>query len=96
VYAGLDNFFKQNRVDAAFEPTSASYTLLNAGIGTTLKLGAQQLRLYVSGSNLTNKRYYDALSRLKPGRLDQTNPDLGVYNMGRNVTFGVFLPFNIK
>jgi iron complex outermembrane receptor protein len=95
-YVGIDNYFKQNRVDATFETPTASYTLLNAGIGTTVKLGSQPLKIYVSGYNLTNKRYYDALSRLKPGRLDQTNTALGVYNPGRNITFGFFLPFSIK
>jgi iron complex outermembrane receptor protein len=96
ISVGIDNYFKQNRIDATFETPTSSYTLLNAGIGTTFKLGTQQLKVYVSGYNLTNKRYYDALSRLKPGRLDQTNLDLGVYNPGRNITFGFFLPFNLK
>lgn len=93
---GIDNYFKQSRIDPTFETPTGSYTLLNAGIGATFKLGAQKLKLYVSGYNLTDKRYYDALSRLKPGRLDQNNPALGVYNPGRNITFGFFLPFNIK
>lgn len=95
-YAGLDNYFKQNRVDATFETPTASYTLVNAGIGTTIKLGAQQFKIYVSGANLTNKRYYDALSRLKPGRISQDNLNLGVYNPGRNITFGFYMPFNLK
>ncbi|WP_345955384.1 TonB-dependent receptor [Mucilaginibacter sp. PAMB04168] len=95
-YVGVDNAFKQTRIDPTFETPTASYTLLNAGIGTTIKLGKQELKLYVSGANLTNKRYYDALSRLKPGRLDQTNTNLGVYNPGRNITFGFFMPFSLK
>ncbi len=96
VSAGLDNYFKQSRIDATFETPTNSYTLINASIGTTLKLGAQPLKLYVTGSNLTNKKYYDALSRLRPGRLSQEDPTYGVYNPGRNITFGVYLPFNIK
>ena len=95
-YAGLDNYFKQNRIDATFETPTDSYTLINAGIGTTIKLGAQHFKLYVSGANLTNKRYYDALSRLKPGRISQDNLNLGVYNPGRNITFGFYMPFNLK
>ena len=95
-YVGVDNYFKQSRIDAEFETPTDSYTLLNAGIGTTVKLGKQPLKIFVSGANLTNKRYYDALSRLKPGRLDQTNLSLGVYNPGRNITFGFYLPFNLK
>jgi iron complex outermembrane receptor protein len=93
---GLENFFKQDRIDATFETSTAGYTLLNAGIGTTLLMGKQPLKLSVSASNLTDLKYYDALSRLRPGRLDQSNPTFGVYNTGRNITFGVYLPFVLK
>lgn len=93
---GLDNFFKQNRIDPTFETPADSYTLINASIGTTLHLGSQQLKLYVSGYNLANKRYDDALNRLRPGRLSQEDPAYGVLNPGRNITFGFYLPFNIK
>lgn len=93
---GLDNYFKQNRFDDTFETGTDSYTLLNAGIGTTLRLGPQHLKVFATASNLTNKRYYDALSRLRPGRLSQEDPNFGVYNMGRNITFGVYLPLRIK
>ncbi|MCJ8208722.1 TonB-dependent receptor [Mucilaginibacter sp. RS28] len=96
IYVGLDNAFAQNRVDATFETPTSSYTLINAGIGTTVKLGKQPVKLYVSGNNLANKKYYDALSRFKPGRLDQTNPTLGVYNPGRNITFGFYMPLALK
>jgi iron complex outermembrane receptor protein len=95
-YAGVDNYFAQNRVDVSFETPAASYTLLNAGIGATFKIGPQPLKLYISGTNLTNKRYYDALSRLRPGRYSQEDPTFGVYNAGRNITFGFYLPFGTK
>ncbi|WP_239468736.1 TonB-dependent receptor [Sphingobacterium multivorum] len=96
VSVGLDNYFKQNRIDETFETPANSYTLLNAGIGTTLHLGSQQLKVFAAASNLTNKRYYDALSRLRPGRLSQEDTSFGVYNMGRNITFGVYMPLRIK
>ncbi|PAW92506.1 TonB-dependent receptor [Mucilaginibacter sp. MD40] len=92
-YAGIDNFFNQNRVDNTFETPAAGYTLLNAGIGATFNIGKQPLKLFVAGTNLANKAYYDALSRLRPGRYSQEDPTYGVYNMGRNVTFGVYIPF---
>ncbi|MBG6235132.1 iron complex outermembrane receptor protein [Pedobacter sp. CAN_A7] len=93
---GLDNFFKQNRVDE-FETATGAYSLLNAAVGTTLKLGkTQEISLYVSGKNLLNKKYYDHLSRYKPGRLDAGDPTFGVYNPGRNITFGLIMPFNLK
>lgn len=96
VSVGLDNYFKQNRIDETFETAAGAYSLINAGIGTTLQLGKQQIKVYAAASNLTNKRYYDALSRLRPGRLSQEDPTFGVYNMGRNVTFGIYLPLSIK
>ncbi len=96
IYVGVDNFFRQGRYDATFETPTDGYTLLNAGVGATVKLGAQPLKLYVSGNNLLNKKYYDALSRYKPGRLSSEDPAFGIYNPGRNITFGVYLPFTVK
>ncbi|WP_432714455.1 TonB-dependent receptor [Pedobacter sp.] len=93
---GLDNYFSQNRV-SDFETSTKGYTLFSASIGTTINLSKkQELSLYVSGKNLLNKKYYDHLSRYKPGRLDDTNPAFGIYNPGRNITFGVVLPFLLK
>jgi iron complex outermembrane receptor protein len=93
---GIDNFFKQTKIDA-FEQPSAGYTLLNASVGTTLKLGQHQtLTVYIAGKNLLDKAYYDHLSRFKPGRLSEEDPTLGIYNAGRNVTFGITLPFTLK
>ncbi|MBK0382173.1 TonB-dependent receptor [Pedobacter sp. SD-b] len=91
---GLDNYFAQNRIDN-FETTTGGYSLLRAGIGTAFNIGKQVVRLNVSGNNLLNKKYYDHLSRFKPGRLDETNPTFGIYNPGRNVTFGVYLPLSL-
>ncbi|WP_374948548.1 TonB-dependent receptor [Mucilaginibacter sp.] len=93
ISAGIDNYFAQNRIDATFETPTDGYTLINAGIGATFKIGTQLLKLYVTGSNLGNKRYYDALSRLRPGRYSQEDLSYGVYNAGRNITFGFYLPF---
>jgi iron complex outermembrane receptor protein len=94
ISVGLDNFFKQSKVDA-FETSTSGYTLLNASVGTTLKLNKkQELTIYVAGRNLLNKAYYDHLSRFKPGRLSEEDPTFGIYNAGRNITFGFRLPFN--
>lgn len=93
---GLDNFWKQSRIDS-FEQASAGYTLVNAAVGTTLKLSKNQnITVYVAGKNLLDKAYYDHLSRFKPGRLSDEDPTLGIYNMGRNITFGVNIPFTLK
>lgn len=96
VSVGIDNFFKQTKIDS-FEQPSAGYTLLNAAIGTTLKLSKKQdITIYAAGKNLLNKAYYDHLSRFKPGRLSDEDTSLGIYNMGRNITFGVNIPFTLK
>jgi iron complex outermembrane receptor protein len=95
ISVGLDNVFKQSKVDA-FETSTAGYTLLNAAVGTTLKLSKkQELTIYVAGRNLLNKAYYDHLSRFKPGRLSEEDPTFGIYNAGRNITFGFRLPFSV-
>lgn len=88
----LDNAFKQNRVDN-FETTTAGYSLVNLGLGTTFELGKQPLRLNISANNLFDRAYYDHLSRFKPGRLDESQPAVGFYNQGRNISVGLYLPF---
>lgn len=92
---GINSAFKQSRVDEVFETPTSGYTLLNAGIGATFNLGKQPVRLSVSANNLLDQKYYDALSRYKPGRLSQEDPTLGIYNPGRNITFGLYVPFTL-
>jgi len=90
---GIDNFFAQRRVDREFETSVSGYTLLNASLGTTFKIRGLNVQTYAAGSNLLDKKYYDALSRLRPGRLDHHDLSLGIYNPGRNITFGVITSF---
>ncbi|WP_316850119.1 TonB-dependent receptor [Pedobacter agri] len=92
---GINSAFKQSRVDDVFETPTSGYTLLNAGIGATFNLGKQTVKLSVSANNVLNQKYYDALSRYKPGRLDYENPNFGIYNVGRNITFGLYVPFTL-
>ena len=95
ISVALQNVFDQKRVDQ-FETPTAGYTLVNASFGTTFHLNKQPLRVNVSANNLFNKAYYDHLSRFKPGRLDESNPDEGYYNPGRNISVGLYLPFILK
>lgn len=85
VSVGLDNFFKQNKVDQ-FETASAGYSLFNAGVGAKVHVGKQELDLSISGKNLLNKKYIDHLSRFKTD---------GFYNPGRNISFTVAVPLTI-
>ncbi len=89
---GFENAFGQKRVDS-FETPTTGYSLVNLGLGTTFALGKQPLRVNISTNNLFDKAYYDHLSRFKPGRLDESQPGVGYYNQGRNVSIGLYLPF---
>lgn len=79
---GLTNVFKQSRFDS-FETETDGYTLIDAGIGTSIKVKKGKINLWVTGQNLGNKLYYNHLSRYKPA---------GIYNPGRNVSFGISVP----
>lgn len=82
VKVGLTNVFKQDRIDA-FETETEGYTLLDAGIGTAFTTKKGKLNVWITGKNLTNKLYYNHLSRYKLA---------GIYNPGRNISFGISVP----
>lgn len=82
VKVGLTNVFKQDRFDN-FETETKGYTLIDAGIGTSLKVKNGKVNVWVTGQNLTNKLYYNHLSRYKPA---------GIYNPGRNISVGISVP----
>ncbi len=79
---GLTNVLKQSRFDS-FETETDGYTLLDAGVGTSLKTKNGKINVWITGQNLGNKLYYNHLSRYKPA---------GIYNTGRNVSFGMSIP----
>jgi len=83
IKVGLNNVFKQSRFDD-FETLTSGYTLLDAGIGTAIRTAKGKFNIWVTGQNLLDKKYFNHLSRYKPE---------GIYNTGRNVTFGVSVPF---
>jgi len=77
---------KQNN-PAMFETKTDSYFLLNAGIGTDIKWANQIVSLSVKANNLLNETYIDHLSTLK---------GMGYYNIGRNISVNLKIPFRIK
>lgn len=82
IMGGLDLVTAQDRFDS-FETRTGGYALLNMGVGTDLMIGKTRITLFVKSTNLTNRKYYDHLNRLKY---------LGIYNPGRDVTFGLTVP----
>ncbi|UNY98123.1 TonB-dependent receptor [Zhouia spongiae] len=82
-FVTLKNVFDQNNA-SSFETTTDSYTLLNVGIGGKIGFGKQEMDFNLSVSNLLDESYYSHLSRLKTD---------GIYNIGRNISFGLSIPF---
>ncbi len=78
--------FQQKQVPSE-EKTSAAYFLLNAGLGTTLKIGEQRFNLSIFANNLLNTTYVDHLSELK---------SIGYYDMGRNISIKLTIPLEGK
>lgn len=81
----LETHFYQGRIDV-FETATPGYVLLNCSLGSKLRVQKQLWTWYVSGINLLDTKYYDHLSRLN---------EVGVYNLGRRITFGLVIPFGV-
>jgi iron complex outermembrane receptor protein len=89
-----DSFFRINtgtafRQDhpAPEEESTDAFTLLDAGIGTTIPIGKQKLILQLCVNNLLDKKYIDHLSTLK---------EVGYFNPGRDFALSVSVPFNAR
>jgi iron complex outermembrane receptor protein len=96
IYAKQDRAYLENDTET---PTQG-YQLLNAGIGTDVNNRKGQTLFNISffGNNLMNVGYQSHLNRLKyfedyPGNFTGRN---GIYNMGRNFSVKVNVPFRIK
>ncbi len=81
-----DFVFQQNH-PSEFEMSSSGYTLLNLGFGTDISVKNQYFTVGLFFNNLLNKTYIDHLSTLR---------DLGLNNMGRNISLSVKIPFGIR
>lgn len=72
---------------ARFETKTDHYFLLNASIGSSFSCYKQKIHWSIQANNILNTKYYDHLSTVK---------DLGYYNMGRNISASLTIPFSIK
>ena len=88
---GLDYILDQNNFFKAYatETATPGYTLLSAGMGANLKNKKANnfLSIYISAENLADIAYQSHLSRLKYAPLNPANGQMGVFNMGRNLSF---------
>jgi len=93
----LDNTFSQNNIFTAYNTETATngYTLLNIGLGTDVvnKKGKTILNVAISALNLADVTYQNHLSRLKYAAENMASGRNGVFNMGRNFSIKVNIPF---
>lgn len=88
--------FKQDKIFSAYdtETETPAYLLLNLGLGTNfVKQGQTIALIYFMVNNLTDVGYQDHLSRLKYAPENYANGKTGIYNMGRNLSFKLIVPF---
>jgi iron complex outermembrane receptor protein len=97
---GMEYFATQNRIYSAnnTETPTPGYVLYNAGIGAdiTNSKGKVLFSFNIVGNNITDVAYQSNLSRLKYFEEYPNNPTgrSGIYDIGRNISFKIIVPFN--
>jgi iron complex outermembrane receptor protein len=101
-FVGFDHYNAQNRFFSAYgtETYTPGYNLLSGGLGVNLvnPAGKKVLELFVEGTNLANVNYQSNMSRLKyfDNPVVPAGVRPGIFNMGRNVSFKVVVPFDLS
>lgn len=99
---GVQYYAAQNRAYLAdnTETKTPGYTLLDAGIGTDVvdSKGNTLFSIGIFGTNLADVAYQSNMSRLKYFDNYPVNGTgrSGIYSMGRNISFKLTVPFNLK
>ncbi len=95
----VDHYFEQNKIYYKFgnETVTPGYTLINLGLGADICARKKTLcSLFVYFSNIGDVAYQSNMSRLKYADTNNVTGRIGVYNMGRNISFKVVIPLNFK
>ncbi|MFD2892036.1 TonB-dependent receptor domain-containing protein [Flavobacterium chuncheonense] len=79
----VNHTFAQDNT-STFETSTPDYTLVNIGIGGTIKWNKRQFNVNLNANNLLDKNYIAHLSRLKADNIP---------NMGRNILLGINFNF---
>ncbi len=101
---GFSKYWAQNNIYSALytELPSKAYTLFNAGLGTDItnrETGNVICSFYMNCTNLTNIAYTDHLNLAQyfyfqnGNQVTVTNRKQGIYNMGRDITLKIVVPF---
>jgi len=86
IRAFVESHLKQSKYDE-FEKQTGAYSLLNAGAGCEIIWRGKTVAFYINANNISDKKYYDHLSRLK---------EKNILNAGRNFIIGLNIPFILK
>jgi iron complex outermembrane receptor protein len=101
-FVGFDHYDAQDKFFAAYgtETYTAGYNLISAGFGGNIvnSAGDPVLKIFVEGTNLGNKNYQSNMSRLKyfDNPTVPTGVQPGIFNMGRNISIKVVVPFDLS
>ncbi len=99
IKAEFDNTFSKRNVFKAYNTETASdgYFLLNTGIGADVSNSKKikMFSVFFNANNLTNVAYQNHLSRLKYAPENMASGREGVFNMGRNFSIKINVPFNL-
>ena len=94
VYTGINSKNTPQQY-AASKSASQGYTLISLGIGSHVyRKGKVWGELYFQCTNLMNTAYIDYMSRFKYYPVNYATGRVGVYNMGRNLSFKFIKPLN--
>ncbi|QPH39950.1 TonB-dependent receptor [Pedobacter endophyticus] len=93
IFADQNKFYALDNT----ETFTKGYTLFNAGMGASFRArsGKVVADLFVQVDNIFNIAYQSNLNRLKYFEYYQSSPNgkSGIYNMGRNFSFKLIIPF---
>jgi iron complex outermembrane recepter protein len=92
-------YFEQDRYYSAYgtETKTPGHTLFNLGMGGDIMKDQKEVcSLYINVNNLTDVAYQSHLSRLKYTPVNYATGRTGIYNMGRNLSFKLIFPINIR
>jgi iron complex outermembrane receptor protein len=92
-YTTQNNFYALDNTETA----TPGYTLVNFGAGTTIKKKSEKTlcEIFFQIDNLFDTAYQSNLNRLKYFEYYTASPNghLGIYNIGRNISFKAVFPF---
>ena len=96
IYNGLNTALTPFEYQASTTATKG-YVLFSAGVGGDIvSKGRTTCSIYIICSNLFNTPYIDYMSRFKYYPVNYTTDRVGVFNMGRNISFKIVVPLDFS